>query len=381
MPEDPIGDKAGNTTRCFQLLQYFQKNKDLLEVDFISFDNWSKNSFSKFSEFFPDINLKTVKRQWPKKKNYLLYFLIDKLPNLLIKLFTGSRINRCTPYINRHFKKVVKDNEYDISLISYAYWGKLQSFVNSKYAINDTHDFITRQIMVLNHKNPGKIGELFQEEVDILKQFDEVWSYSVEEHFIFEQFLDKTVQLMPISFPNRKLEENREIKHEVLYVASDNPHNKLSINWFVEHVLPLLSINITFVGKICQFIPDHPQIIKAGIVENLNEYYQKSKLTICPMVSGTGIKIKVLESLSFGIPVVANRRGVDGLINKSHNGCLVTNDPIKFAEYINSLLNDESLYHKISNEGSSFFEENYSKDQEYKLLDQIFIKDNLITTF
>jgi len=60
------------------------------------------------------------------------------------------------------------------------------------------------------------------------------------------------------------------------------------------------------------------------MVANLVEFYQNVSIVICPMFSGTGVKIKVLEALSYGIPVVTNQRGVDGLLNKSANGCLVT---------------------------------------------------------
>ncbi len=375
MPEDPIGDKAGNTTRCFQLLEYFQKQNDRLEVEFISFYPWKENAVSKFQEIFPDISLTLINRQGPKSKNYLLYFLIDKLPKLLSRLFTGDHIiSRCTPYINQQFKKAVKGKTYDISLISYAYWGDLQKYVDSTYSINDTHDFITKQFMVVNKNVPSIIGRLFQEELKILNRFNEIWSYSVEEHFIFEQFLDKKVQLLPISFPIHQLPQDRDIQYDILYVASDNPHNEKSIKWFLDLVLPLLKdVKIYIVGKICRFVPDHPAIVKLGIVDNLEEYYSKSKITICPMISGTGIKIKVLESLSFGLPVVTNRRGVDGLLNKSNNGCLVSDSPIEFASYIKRLLEDEVFYHKISQEGQEFFRDNYSKDHEVQILNETFL--------
>lgn len=375
MPNDPIGDKAGNTKRCYQLLEYFQNLNDKLEVDFISFNSWKDDSVSKFRELFPDIVLTLIDQQGPKSKNYILYFLIDKLPKLFTQLFTGEyTISRCTPYVNKKFKNAVEGKTYDISLISYAYWGDLQKHVKSTYSINDTHDFVTKQFMVIKKNLPSIIGKLFQEELKILNRYDEIWSYSVEEHFIFEQFLDKKVQLLPISFPIHKLSQDRKFQYEVLYVASDNPHNEESVKWFIHNVLPLLKgVKIYTVGKICRLIPEHPSIIKLGIVENLEDIYSKSKITICPMTSGTGIKIKVLESLSFGLPVVTNRRGVDGLVNKSKNGCLVSNSPIEFASYILRLLEDNFFYQKISQEGQEFFKDNYSKEREFQILNDIFL--------
>lgn len=37
---------------------------------------------------------------------------------------------------------------------------------------------------------------------------------------------------MPVSFPLVNLNEHRNIKYDILYVASDNPHNVKSIKWF-----------------------------------------------------------------------------------------------------------------------------------------------------
>lgn len=111
---------------------------------------------------------------------------------------------------------------------------------------------------------------------------------------------------------------------------------------------------------------------KNSFVEDLNSVYQQSKIAICPMLSGTGVKIKVIEALSFGLPVVCNERGVDGLLNKTNNGCLVSNDPDEFANYIKKLLTDEDFYTKISTEATSFFNSYHSLDANYKLLDTVF---------
>lgn len=107
----------------------------------------------------------------------------------------------------------------------------------------------------------------------------------------------------------------------------------------LDYVFPLLNdINIYVVGKICDFIDDMPNIIKLGMVDDLDSVYKSTKICICPMVTGTGVKIKVLESLSYGLPVVTTRRGVDGLVNKSQNGCIVSDEPLIFADNIKNYL-------------------------------------------
>ncbi len=162
----------------------------------------------------------------------------------------------------------------------------------------------------------------------------------------------------------------------MLYVASQNPHNVKGFHWFMKEVLPnLKEIKINVIGKICEVIEEHPQIVKHGIVDSLKEYYENSKISICPMLTGTGIKVKVLESLSYGIPVVTNRRGVDGILNKTENGCLVSENGMIFAENINMLLNNDSFYAEIQNNAKEYFLKNHTRQKEMKILNDIFFND------
>lgn len=377
MPDDPIGDKAGNTTRCAQLLAYFQENSEQLDVDFVSLESWKDGSAEEFQRKFPFIRLHVLPRRAPKEQDYLNYFFTDKLPKLVRNVVgPESPLGSSTPYIERCLKNAIGDKNYDISLISYVWWGGLQRVINSDYSIVDTHDFATKQHLVV-HNNGTNVGKLFDEELAILGEFDEVWSYSVEEHYIFEQFLTNRVKLMPISFPVRSLPANRHIQHDILYVASDNPHNEESMRWLVNEVVPLLNnVTISVIGKICRLMPDHPLIHKLGVVEDLDAHYLSSKITVCPMISGTGIKIKVLESLAYGLPVVTTRRGVDGLFNKVNNGCLVASDAKEFAECIHQLLDDSVLYQTKSEEGVHLIKTHYSKEKELKMLDSVFLRLN-----
>lgn len=374
MPDNPLKGRGGNLTRCNQMLSYFQKNSDLLDVHFISSMDWDNESKEAFYVKYPSINLKIFPFKM-SKSNIFEYLIRDKIPKEIEKALTRDTFDSTTPYFRSIFKKDIEENQYDIVVISYATWGNIIKDIEGPYFIIDTHDFMTLQYKIKT-ENTHKldIGNLFKSEMDILKKFDEIWTYSIEEQYIFEQFTDKKVILVPVSFPVIHLNENRSMKYEVLYVASDNPHNVKSIKWFLDKVFPLLqNIDIYIVGKICDVIEDAPNIIKLGIVDDLDGIYQNTRICICPMVTGTGVKIKVLESLSYGLPMVTTRRGVDGLINKSQNGCMVSDEPAIFADNIKQLLNDQQLYSKIKVEAQSYFTQNHHEQREEEMLNQVFI--------
>jgi glycosyltransferase involved in cell wall biosynthesis len=81
------------------------------------------------------------------------------------------------------------------------------------------------------------------------------------------------------------------------------------------------------------------------------------------MLEGTGIKIKVIEALSYGLPVVGTERAIDGFQSKLANGCLVDNNPEIFKDNIMSLLQNEVYYQNIQNQGKEYFKDNFSEEK------------------
>ncbi|KAF2515520.1 glycosyltransferase [Flavobacterium zhairuonense] len=369
-PENPLLKTQGNNARALALLEYF-KNKNI-EVDFVGVatEIFTEKEINKLKEekLISNGHLLPI---FIRKKNKLKYFFYKSLPNKItrnISLFDRTRIGHYEA-----FNAVLKANDYDIVLISYIYWSKLvknsPNIKNAKLMI-DTHDFLTSQFQ---KQKKFQLGRFFQKEIEILNRFDKILVISQEEKYLFSQFIDKEIALATHALPS-KMNSKIDLKYDLIYVASDNDHNINGANWFFNNVYPLLSksVKIAVIGKINKQIGEFSNVEKISFVEDLNTVYAQSKIAICPMLSGTGIKIKVIEALSFGIPVVCNERGLDGLLNKSNNGCLVSNDPKEFAAYIDKLLNDENFYNTISAEATAFFNNHHSLEANYYALDKAF---------
>lgn len=371
MPDCPTEGKAGNITRCQQMLSYLNAAENC-EVDFVSLSDWgiwSKENIEKFHANYPNINLILTQRKisQPLWKKILCY----KLRNVIPKLLKGTSVDITNPYLRKNFSRILNAKTYDRIIISYVSWGKLIETITYKsYLILDTHDFITAQ----NRNKTKKIGRYFQTEMNIINLFNEIWTFSPEEKYIFEQFSDKKVVHLPIAFPQQPIQPLNNTRYDIIFIGSNNPHNIKGIHWFLEKVLPLLNdYHIHIIGKVCETIDaDYPNTTKHGMVEDLEEFYSNAKLSICPMLSGTGVKIKVLESLSHNIPVVTNPRGVDGLSNKTENGCVVTHTPMEFAQAINRIMTDDNLYENLRKEAYNFFNKNHHISKEIEFFKQQF---------
>lgn len=372
-PDNPLLKNAGNKTRVLNLLNYF-KSRNIL-VDFVSIDY---NDFKKEEEKFQFIesgliNDLTILKRKPNKNNILKYFLAYKLPKIVFEkkgIFKNIGL-----YPKKQFNKLIENKQYDYIVITYI---TAMNLIDRKYTKNakiilDTQDILTANYQYFFKKS--SLGASFQQEIEIANKADEIWAISQDEYYIFNQFCNKNVKLISSWEENNLQQDFVEKKYDLLYIASDNRHNINSCHWFfsnVYHQLPS-SITICVIGKITNYVKDYPNVTKIEFVENLNEYYQKTKIAICPILSGTGVKIKVIEALSYGLPIVCTLRGIDGLSNKTNNGCWVAENEKEFSEHIVHLLNDSKLYEKYKKQSENFFVENYSTETGYKILDQIFI--------
>ena len=369
-PENPTTSNQGNNARAFALLQYF-KNRNH-KIDYIGIA----------SKSFSEVDLEAIKNANLIENGFLLkrdkrisktfsYLFTYAIPNKLkgrIRDFDRTRFGH-----KNQFSKILEDNQYDYIIISYAYWAELireNKHLKEAKLIIDTHDFLTSQFQNQKRFN---LGKYFNKEVELLNLFQKIWVISSDENYVFSQFVSSDVITIPHAL-EVKFQLNSTKKYDLVYVASSNEHNVKSAKWFFEEVYPKLNttLSICVVGKINEYIPELPNVTKIHFVEDLNQVYSESRVAICPMLSGTGLKIKVVEALSYGLPVVCNPRGIDGLINKTNNGCLVTVDASIFSKYIEQLLTDNNFYEQQQALAMNFFANYLSTEVVYSELDNVF---------
>lgn len=380
MPDNPLKKNAGNRTRALSMLSYFRSRN--FEIDFVSeyfTGRWDETDITAFEQAGLANNTYVIKKK-PSKGNILFYLLFYKLPNFFYQnkawFFPLQFPELVTLRFKKAFNKLLKAKDYDYIFINYASWASLvenNPFTKSAIKVIDTHDFITAQ-----HQRKNDIGQSFREEIRRISLFDIALAISVEEQYVFSQFCKNRVVLAPMMLDKpENLNAIEERSFDLIYVASDNIHNRKSANWFFNEVYPLLptNLNICIIGQINEHLSiQDANITLVNFAEDLSTYYQNARVALCPMLTGTGTKIKVVEALSYGLPVVCNTRGVDGLINKTNNGCLVSDDPAEFRNNIIKLLTDKSEYKKQAENASAAFYLNYEKKACYKKLDQIFLK-------
>jgi glycosyltransferase involved in cell wall biosynthesis len=71
-----------------------------------------------------------------------------------------------------------------------------------------------------------------------------------------------------------------------------------------------------------------------GYVDNILEPLAECAVFICPILSGSGVRVKLLEAFASGIPVVSTQVGAEGLAERDGEFCYLADDPREFAAKI-----------------------------------------------
>jgi O-antigen biosynthesis protein len=133
----------------------------------------------------------------------------------------------------------------------------------------------------------------------------------------------------------------------MLFVGSfRHDPNRVAVDWFVHRVLPLIletqpGARLVIAGS----DPPPPHVYGGasvslemlGYVDDVREPLARYALFVCPILSGSGVRVKLLEAFAVGIPVVSTVVGAEGLARKDGAVCALADDPALFAERVLAL--------------------------------------------
>ncbi|MCY7396081.1 MAG: glycosyltransferase family 4 protein [Nocardioides sp.] len=101
-------------------------------------------------------------------------------------------------------------------------------------------------------------------------------------------------------------------------------------------------------------------IVVTGTVEDLRPWYEQSRVALAPLLAGGGSRLKIMEALSSGRPVVATSVGVEGLEDLVGRGVVVADDPATMAAELIRLLSDPSLATALGEQGAAAVRDDHS---------------------
>ena len=176
--------------------------------------------------------------------------------------------------------------------------------------------------------------------------------------------------ILPTSLEDKFTDDNKHDNKPVidyLFVGAAFYPNVEGVQWFIDNVMPHVKGKLCVVGKNMDYklfrnLSDNVEI--HGFVDDLAEYYSKSKMVVSPIFHGGGMKTKTAEALMYGKFIIGTDEALEGYVFNSE--CMSrcnTKD-----EFIKSILNIENKGYHHNMHSRLLFHEYYSYESSEKIM-------------
>jgi glycosyltransferase involved in cell wall biosynthesis len=162
-----------------------------------------------------------------------------------------------------------------------------------------------------------------------------------------------------------------KISGRIIFTGSLNwPPNQAAVTWFLRHCWNDIQqqrpdASLVVIGKLLtddlrQMWEQYRNVQVIGFVPDIRAHILAAEVSIAPMVSGSGIKNKVLEAWALGQAVVATPLAVRGIKCEHETNLLIAETPDAFSGEVLRLLGDSGLQQRLGVNGRQNVLSNYS---------------------
>lgn len=214
----------------------------------------------------------------------------------------------------------------------------------------------------------------------VYNKFDSCIVVNEKDKLLLEQDIKIPISVIPNGVDTNYFKNNGSDDEKIVFLGDmSTPPNNDAVRYFVKNIYPKIledyEIPFYVVGRNPSYyiksLADEKHITVTGSVDDVRTFLTKDSIFITPMISGTGIKNKILEAMSMELPVVSTSIGISGISAKDNEEFLLADNEQEFKNQILRLTNDNDLKKSIGKKARLFVETNYSWITSMDSLDEI----------
>lgn len=228
-------------------------------------------------------------------------------------------------------------------------------------------------------KNPIKkwlltrlASDLKKEEIAALSSVDELFAISEEDAREFKQLgIATTITVVPVAFDQQKNRVDYSNKHLFFVGAMNWRPNQEALAQLINTIFPAIKstisdITLKIAGSFSVQKKEVNGIEHLGFVADLALFMQTSGILVLPILSGSGVRIKILEAMALGVPILTTRVGLQGI--PAHSGVYSVETPHDFKEALSIIISSETLRREMGTKAYQFIQENYTTSSIFTII-------------
>ncbi|MCZ8100873.1 MAG: glycosyltransferase family 4 protein [Burkholderiales bacterium] len=219
-----------------------------------------------------------------------------------------------------------------------------------------------------------------------MKSVDAVVAISSNDADQFRKMAGVEAHVVPVVATISRSERPRPDGPRFCYVGNLRWRpNAEGLTWFCQQVWPAIrrrmpdaTFEIAGIGLPSNaqgkpVVPDSwmvPGVETVGFLDDLEPLYARSVAVLAPVLGGSGVRIKLLESFSAGMPVVTTPDGAAGLPLSHDDQLLIASDPSSFAEQAERLARSEALRSRLTQSAFGFLAAEHSQEAAVAVMER-----------
>lgn len=387
-PTLPFPLNSGGAQAQFNMINAL-RNKYNITIIFIQTRLNQSTPIKELSKKWPNVTISTYTymRQilhWP--------FLKNKIARAIkIKLFANNNkfeIERAIEPYGIYFTKdlvkfvntTIKDKNTDIIQVEFFPCLHLAQYLPDnirKIFIHHEIRFIRNNRLLsgmeLTKSESLKLDKVKRQEINDLNLFDRVVTLTdTDKNILLSNNVKADIIVSPAAV-NTTVKSYIGWNNRILFLGGySHKPNVEGLEWFIYHVMPLLSHNneskfeLHLVGSgwpeslVQKYKKDvHTEFVYHGFVDDISSVVCGS-IMIVPILTGSGMRMKILESSALGVPFITTPTGVEGLDFIDGQDCIIKNTPTEWKDALLELMRNDTLRQSITSGAKNVFEKNYS---------------------
>ncbi len=383
-PQLPYPPQSGGVIKSFQLVKYLSKNHELVVGTFLKGDD--ALHVSQFQKEFSLKNLISLPIDIPRTPLNFFWSLLQGIPLTVLRNKSEQFQKKIGPHL-KEAELIFVDHYIMFQYVPEEFRGKVV-----------LHEHNAEYVLWLRYaeqsRNPIKKLLLTFESMRIRRYEKEI---GIRADHIMASPNDKE-ELMKLGLPTSKFVLTWHLGNEELL---DKPNlefsktkkvllnvgtlswepNRDGLKWFIAEVWPKLKmkhqdLELWIAGKgadapLLEAARSDGQIKLLGFIDDLEKLHLQTRVFIAPLRFGSGIKVKVINALYRGLPVVTTSIGVEGMEVTPSQHLFVSDESESMIESIDLLLKDEDTWNKMSKDGRNLVRSHYTWKKVFDELEKI----------